>query len=78
MINPASLMKIMNVKNTLSKNHPKFESFIKNVVMGNGGITAGTIIELTVTKPGEEPVTTNIKVQQSDLDALASLKDLQQ
>ena len=78
MINPASLMKMMNVKNTLSKNHPRFEAFIKNVVMGNGGIPAGTVIELTVTKPGEDPVTTNIRVQQSDLDALASMKDLQQ
>lgn len=71
-------MKMMNVKNTLSQNHPRFAAFVKNVIMGGNGIPAGTVIELTVTKPGEEPVTTNIRVQQSDLDAIESLKDLAQ
>lgn len=76
MMNPAMLMKLMNAKNTFSKNHPKFEAFIKNVVLGGNGIPAGTIIELTVTKPGEAPVSTNIRVQQSDLDMVESLKHL--
>ena len=69
-------MKIMNAKNTFTQNHPKFEAFVKNVIMGGNGITEGTIIEITVTKPGEEPVTTNLKVLQSDLDMVESLKDL--
>lgn len=76
MMNPAILLKIMNAKNTFTKNHPKFEAFIQSVLMGGNGIPAGTVIELTVTKPGEAPVTTNIKVQQSDLDLVESLKDL--
>lgn len=33
-------------------------------------------MEITVTRPGEEPVTANIKVQQSDLELLAELKEL--
>lgn len=76
MMNPAVLMKLMNAKNTFTRNHPKFESFVKNVILGGGGIPEGTIIEITITKPGEEPVTTNLKVLQSDLDLLESLKDL--
>jgi len=76
MMNPAILMKLMNAKNTFSKNHPKFEAFINNVILGGNGIPEGTIIEITVTKPGEEPITTNIKVQQSDLDMVESLKEL--
>ena len=40
------------------------------------GIPADSVIEITVTKPGQEPVTSNIKVQQSDLELLESLKDL--
>ena len=40
------------------------------------GITEGTIIEITVTKPGEEPITTNMKVQQSDLELLQELQDI--
>lgn len=74
MINPASLMKIMNAKNKFTENHPKFVAFL-NAVFANG-VEAGTVIEMTVTKPGEAPLTTNIKVQQSDLELLAQLKEL--
>lgn len=76
MMNPAILMKLMNAKNTFTRNHPKFEAFVQSVLMGGGGIPVGTVIELTVTKPGEAPITTNLKVQQSDLDLVESLKDL--
>lgn len=74
MINPAALMKIMNAKNKFTENHPKFVAFL-NAVFANG-VEAGTVIEMTVTKPGEAPLTTNIKVQQSDLELLAQLKEL--
>ena len=40
------------------------------------GITEGTIIELTVINPGQDPVTTNIRVQQSDLELVKQLQDL--
>lgn len=73
-MNPASIMKIMNAKNKFTANHPKFVSFLNAVF--SRGIEAGTVIELTVTRPGEAPVTTNIKVQQSDLDLLQELKDI--
>lgn len=74
-INPAMLMKLMNLKSTFSNAHPKFESFIKTVMLG-GGITEGTIIEVTVTKPGEAPVTSNLKVQPSDLELIKELKQI--
>lgn len=74
MINPASLMKIMGAKNKFAANHPKFTAFLSAVF--SGGVEEGTIIELTVTKPGQNPVTTNIKVQQSDLELLQELKEL--
>ena len=41
-----------------------------------GAITEGTIIEITITRPGEEPVSTNLKVQKSDLDLVEELKKL--
>lgn len=34
------------------------------------------IIEITVTNPGEAPITSNIKVQQSDLELLEELKEM--
>ena len=40
------------------------------------GLMLGVLI--TVTKPGEEPITTNMKVLQSDLDLLDELKNLAQ
>lgn len=44
--------------------------------MRENGIPEGTIIEVTVTKPGGEPVSTNLKVMQSDLDMINELRNL--
>lgn len=74
MMNPAAIMKIMNAKNKFTENHPKFVAFLNAVL--STGIKEGTIIEITVTKPGQEPITTNMKVLQSDLDLFNELKDI--
>lgn len=73
-MNPASIMKIMSAKNRFTENHPKFAAFIKAVFVK--GIEEGTIIEIQVTRPGESPVTANIKIQQSDLDLMRELREL--
>lgn len=73
-MNPAVLMKIMSAKNTFTTNHPKFAAFLSAVF--RNGIEEGTIIEITVQKPGQEALTSNLKVQQSDLDLLQSLQEL--
>ena len=73
-MNPAILMKIMSAKNTFTANHPKFVAFL-NAVFKNG-IEEGTIIEIKVQKPGQEAVTSNIKVLQSDLELLQSIREL--
>lgn len=73
-MNPASIMKIMSAKAQFERNHPKFSAFLK--VVFSRPVEEGTVIEFTVTRPGEEPMTANIKVQQSDLDLLESLKEL--
>ena len=74
MINPAIAMKLMSAKNKFTANHPKFVSFVSNVF--GTGIPEGTVIELTVTKPGEAPVTTNIKVKPEDLELMEMLKEM--
>lgn len=74
MINPASLLKAKNAFNKFHENHPKFVSFFQATLQG--GVTEGTIIEITVTKPGGNPVTTNMRVQQSDIELFKELKDL--
>lgn len=73
-MNAASIMKLMNAKNEFSHNHPKFEAFLNSVF--SKPMEEGTVIEISVTRPGEVPVTANIKVQQSDLDLFTELKEL--
>ncbi len=74
MMNPAAMMKVMGALKQFQDNHPKFVSFLKLIL--NGKIVDGTIIEITVTKPGEEPITSNIKVNQSDLELFDELKNV--
>ena len=73
-MNPAAMMKVMNAMNTFKGNHPKFMAFLGYVFQG--GFPEGTVIEITVTKPGQEAVTSNMKVTQSDLELFDSLKDV--
>jgi len=62
-MNPSAILKLMSAKASFTKNHPKFSAFC-------------TIIEISLQRPGEEPMMANIKVQQEDLDLLESLKGL--
>ena len=73
-MNAASMLKLIGARNQFNHNLPKFGAFLKSVFSRQ--IEEGTVIELSVTRPGEEPVTTNIKVQQSDLELLEELKGL--
>lgn len=73
-MNPAEMMKVMSAVNTFKGNHPKFIAFFSFVF--SSGFPEGTVIEITVTKPGEEPVTSNMKVTQSDLELFESLKNV--
>ena len=74
MINQQSAMKIMAALGTFKQEHPKFASFVEMLI--KRGVTEGTVIEVTVTRPGEEPVTTNMKVKESDIELVKSLKDI--
>lgn len=67
------MFKAMGAINTFKSNHPKFVSFIADHF--RSGIPVDTVIEVTVTKPGYESVTANLKVKQSDLDLFESLKE---
>lgn len=49
-MNPAAIMKLMSAKNKFTSNHPKFSAFLNAVF--SRGIEEGTIIEITVQRPG--------------------------
>ena len=73
-MNPAALFKINQAMSQFEGTHPKFVAFLNDVF--SSGIPEGSIVEISVTKPGMEKVTTNIRVQQSDLELFNSMKDL--
>ena len=49
-MNPASVMKIMGMKNEFNRRHPKFAAFMKAVMAK--GVQEGSVIEITVRNPG--------------------------
>lgn len=73
-MNPQAMMQFAAAMGTFKNNHPKFVSFMERFFMS--GMSEGTIIEISVTRPGEETVTTNMRVLQSDIDMFNSLKDM--
>ncbi len=73
-MNPASILKFLSAKKQFEDNHPKFEAFVRMVL--SRPLEEGTVLEVTVTRPGEKPMTGNIKLLQSDLELLAELKEL--
>ena len=75
MMNPATMMKIMQAQQTFTAHHPKFMAFLKYVFSQK--MEPGTVIEITVKRPNEDAVTSNLSIMQSDLDLVESLKDLQ-
>jgi len=75
-MNPASIMKIMSMKHKFDKNHPKFGAFIRMIL--SRPVEEGTIFEVTFTRPGEDPVTANIKICQDDIELLQELATLRE
>ncbi len=73
-MNPQSFFKLMTAREKFRRNHPKFASFFKDVI--TGGVAPDTIIEISVQKPGQDKLFTNMKVTESDLELLEELKNI--
>ena len=71
MMNPQSMMQLLGALGTFKSSHPKFASF--RVLMIKGGVPEDSVIEVTVTRPGEESVTANMKVLASDIQLMQAL-----
>lgn len=74
MLNPAKLMKLKQAKDVFVSNHPKFPAFLNAV--GNSCLKEDTIIEFKVTTKEGQELTSNIKLKESDLELLQTLKDM--
>lgn len=73
-MNPMNLLKMKQSFTQFTNQHPKFAMFIRNEFQG--GIQEGTIIEISVQRPGQEKIVTNMKVQPSDLELFEDLKNM--
>jgi hypothetical protein len=73
-MNPVALGKIKDQIVKFQYTHPKFVSFVRDTF--STGIPESSVIEISITKPGMEKVTTNIRVVQSDLELLENLKNI--
>ncbi len=74
-MNPALIMKLMNARKQFEERHPRVLSFMEHELMTE--IPDGTILEVSVTKPGRNKVTTNMRVTAEDLQLLKDLQELQ-
>ena len=73
-LNPLQLMKLFSMNQKFQKNHPKVSAFFRTHFAG--GLTEGTVLEISVTKPGEETVSTNMRIRKEDLELLEELKKM--
>ena len=74
-MNPAALLKVHQMIKGFEERHPRVVSFGTKELLG-GNIPEGTVFELSLTRPGENTVTTNMKITAEDLEMLRVLKDL--
>ena len=73
-INPAMLLRLMNVRKEFEGRHPRVVSFFNHELFSS--MEEGTVLEMTVTRPGRNPVTTNMKITAEDLAMFEELKNL--
>ena len=64
-LNPMQIVKFMNMKKGFEARHPRFAAFIQKEILTD--VPEGTVVEITVTKPGCAPVTTNMRITAEDL-----------
>lgn len=66
--------KAVELMKKFQTNHPKVGAFLTYEYQT--GIPVGTVLELTVTKPGENPIATNMRVTEEDIELLNEIKNL--
>ncbi len=74
MINFGALMKVKGLKDDFEKNHPGVTSFFHKEVLT--GLPEGTVVEISLIKPGQDKVTTTMKVNEKDKEIFATLSSL--
>lgn len=71
MMNPMALMQMKGMLDKFKKNHPKVPMFLSDAARSMG---EGSVIEMSVTSPDGRKITTNMKINQEDLELVEQLK----
>ncbi|MBQ0072394.1 MAG: hypothetical protein KBS81_11175 [Spirochaetales bacterium] len=74
MMEPADLFTLSKSWKTFATNHPKFVMFLQYIAANP--IEEDTLISISITRPDGKPVSTNMKVTQSDLELVETLKKM--
>ena len=74
-MNPMNLLQLKPVWNQFRANHPKLIQFIKAAAR-EGVMDEGTLIEINIKTGAGKSLSSNIRVQPSDLEFLRALKDM--
>lgn len=75
MINPVTVMKVVNERKALYENHPEFFFFLLDQ-FGKKGVGEGTVIEVKVTRPGEEARSSEFCIMGKDRKLFNDLKEM--
>ena len=72
-LNPVKLLKLKTDMENFAANHPKFAEFLKKVI--NGGAKPDDVLEIKLIGSNGN-IETKIKLKDSDLELLKTLKEL--
>lgn len=75
MINPVTVMKVVNERKAFLDNHPEFFRFLLEQ-FGSEGVSEGTVIEMKVTRPGQQEVKAEAELVGSDMKLFSGLKEM--
>ena len=73
-INPMALLKLNRARKEFAARHPRVVAFIDHEL--GADMPEGTVIEVTVTRPGSAPVSSNMKVTAEDLELMKAIQEL--
>jgi len=72
-MNPMLMMKITGMIEKFKNNHPKVFPFFRDA---SGKIREGSVIEIKVTDPEGESLTSNIRVTADDMELIATIREM--
>lgn len=74
MINPMKLLQLKPLVTQFQNAHPKFMQFMAAV--GQSGMKAGTVVEISITDPDGKNICTNIKLSKEDLELFEGISEM--